>query len=508
MKRLLIYAAVIVGLFGVSATSLAQETVRIAQSLSPNSLNPAQATGLADASVIRTMFEGLVGFDENLELVPELATSWDINDNATVFTFQLREGVTFHDGTPFNAEAVKEYYEWVLDPNSVGARGRSTLEGIESIEVLGPYEVQFTLAEPNAAMLFNLALSNARIASPASIEQYGSEVGRHPVGTGPFQFVDWQQGRSIAVEPYEDYWGEPAQVDRIEFVVVTNAATRVAQLQSGEMHFIEDLPAQLVQPIESAPDLEVVATESTFARTFQMNTTKEPFDDVRVRQALNYAVDKEQLVNVVLRGYGTVMTSPIPETVFGHAPQDPYTYDPEKAKQLLAEAGYPDGFSFEVLTFTGEVYRAAGQVLQQYFADIGVDMQLNPTERGALVDQIFQPVETNPTQAALVGASTSTGDADRALTVSFSRESWPPASNNWSFYYNEEVQALIEQGRATGDLEERAELYARAQEIIWNEAPWVFLYSPDNIAGQAANLEGVFYMPDQTIDARQADFVE
>ena len=508
MKRLLISTTVVLSLFGAFAISLAQETVRIAQSLAHNSLNPAEATGLADASVIRTMFEGLVGFDENFELVPELATSWEVNEDATVFTFELREGVTFHDGTPFDAEAVKAYYDWVLDPESVGARGRSTLQGIESIEVLGPYEVRFTLSEPNAAMLFNLALSNARIASPASIQEYGGEVGRHPVGTGPYELVEWQEGERVVVEPFEAYWGDPTQADSIEFLVVTNAATRVAQLQSGEVQFVEDLPPQLVEPIEAAPDLEVATTESTFARIFPMNTTMEPFNDVRVRQALNYAVDKEQLVNVVLRGYGTVMTSPIPETVFGHAAQEPYAYDPERARALLEEAGYGDGFSFEVLTFTGDEYRAAGQVLQQYFADVGVDMQLNPSERGALVDQIFQPVETNPTEAALVGASTSTGDADRALTVSFSRDSWPPASNNWSFYDDEEVQSLIAQGRATGDLAERAELYARAQEIIWNDAPWVFLYSPDNIAGKAADLTGVLFLPDQTIDARRADLTE
>ena len=508
MKRFLRCAVLTISLLGSVSLSLAQETVRIAQSLAHNSLNPAEATGLADASVIRTMYEGLLGFDENFELVPELATSWEVSDDATVLIFQLRDGVTFHDGTPFDAEAVKAYYEWVLDPESVGARGRSTLEGLESIEVLGPLEVQFTLAEPNAAMLFNLALSNARIASPASLEEYGREVGRNPVGTGPFQFVEWQEGERVVVEPFENYWGEPAQVDGLEFLVVTNAATRVAQLQSGEVQFIEDLPPQLVEPIEGAPNLEVTTTESTFARIFPMNTTMEPFTDARVRQALNHAVDKEQLVNVVLRGYGTVMTSPIPETVFGHEAQEPYAYDPERARQLLAEAGYEDGFSFQVLTFTGEEYRAAGQVLQQFFADIGVDMQLNPTERGALVDQIFQPVETNPTEAALVGASTSTGDADRALTVSFSRNSWPPDSNNWSFYQNDEVQRLIEQGRATGNLEERANLYAQAQEIIWNEAPWVFLYSPDNIAGEVSELEGVLFLPDQTIDARNATLIE
>lgn len=508
MKKWLRHLLVLTLLGAVLPIVSAQEVVRIAQSLAQTSLNPAESSGLADATVIRTVFEGLVGFDEALEVVPELASSWEISDDATTYTFTLREEVSFHDGTPFNSEAAKAYFDWVLEPEGIGSRGRSALTSVESIEVLSPTELRFTLSAPNSAFLFNLALSNTRIASPASLDEYGEDVGRNPVGTGPFRFVEWQDGLRIVVEAYADYWGEPAQVDGLEFLIVTNAATRVAQLQSGEVQFIEALPSQLVEPLETDPNLEIVVQESTFARTFQMNTSKAPFDDVRVRQALNYAVDKEQLINVVFRGYGTVMTSPIPETVFGHAPQEPYAYDPERARQLLEEAGYGDGFSFEVLTFTGDEYSAAGQVLQQFFADVGVEMQLDPAERGALNDQIFLPIEENPTQAALVGASTATGDADRALTVSFSRDSWPPDSNNWSFYENAEVDSLIQAGRTTLDQDERAAAYMQAQEIIWNDAPWVFLYSPNTLAGQVSNLEGVFYMPDQTVDARRADLTQ
>ena len=485
-------------------TAFSQDTVKIAQSLTHNTLNPAEATGTSDASVMRVMYEGLLGFDEDYTLVPELATSWEANDDATVLTFQLREGVTFHDETLFNAETAKAYFDWVLDPDSIGARGRSLLSDVESVEATGPYELVMTLKQPNGAMFFNLATNGARIASPQSLTEFGDQVGRHPVGTGPFRFVSWEDGQSIVVEANPDYWGDAPQVSRLEFLEVNNAATRVAMLQSGEVQFSEDLPPQLIEPIDSDPNLEVVAIESTTARTFQMNTQKPPFDDVRVRQAMNYAIDKDQLVNVVFRGYASVMDAPIAAPAFGYAPQEPYSYDPEKAKALLTEAGYPDGFSVKVLTFTGEEYRTAGQVLQQMFADVGVTMELDSQERGALVDQIFKPFEENPTEAALVGASAPTGDADRALTVSFSRESWPPASNNWSFYDNPEVDTLLQQARATGNQEERASLYAQAEAIIWQDAPWVFLYSSNNIAGKVASLSGVYYMPDKSVDARRA----
>lgn len=488
------------------SVAAAQDTVRIAQGLAHNSLNPAEATGLADATVIRVMFEGLVGFDENFDLVPELATSWDVNDDATVFTFQLREGVTFHDGTTFDAHAAKAYYDWVLDPDSVGSRGRNLLTDVVEVEAVEPYALRLTLERPNGALLFNLALSQSRIASPTSLEEHDSEVGRFPVGTGPFRFVEWEDGQRVVVKAFDNYWGEPAHVEGLEFMLVTNASTRVAMLQSGEVDFVEDLPPQLVDTIEAEANLDVVAVESTFARILQLNTQQAPFDDARVRQALNYAVDTEQLINVVWRGFATPLTSVMPEPVFGHVPQEPYSYNPERARELLAEAGYADGFTMTVLTFTGDEFRTAGQVLQQMFAEVGVTLELNPTERGALVEQIFLPFEENPTEAALVGASTATGDADRALTVSFSRDSWPPSANNWSFYDNPEVDALIRAGVETGDPDTRLDIYAEAQEIIWQDAPWVFLYSPNNVAGQVSGLTGVTYLPEKSIDARFARF--
>ncbi len=480
------------------------QTARVAQGLAHTSLAPGQATGLADTSVMRTIYEGLVGFDLNFDVVPELATDWTVSEDATELTFQLREGVTFHDGTELNAEGVVAYFDWLMDPdNALGARGRSGLAGLTGWEATGPMEVTLTLDAPNGAFLFNLALANSYIASPNALSE---DLARNPVGSGPFRFAEWQDGEYVLVERYEDYWGDPAHVEAIRFMVVNNAATRVAMLEAGEIDWAEDLPPALLPAVEANPELEAVATESTFARIFPMNTQREPFDDVRVRQALNYAVDKDQLAQVVFRGYATVMDSPLTSPVFGYTSVGPYPYDPERARELLAEAGYgPDGetLAFDVLTFTGAEYETAGTVLQQMFADVGVEMTLNPTERGSLVEQIFQPLETTEFLAGLVGNSSATGDAARTLAVPFARASWPPASNNWSFYENPELEALLEAGVATGDPDERREIYAEAQRIIWEDAPWVFLYSPDNIAGQRAGVTGIAYYPNKQIDPRR-----
>jgi len=493
-------------LWGVTAHA---QTVVIAQQLEHGSLNPADNRGLSDNTVGRVIYEGLVGLDRDLNLVPELATTWEVNDEATELTFDLREGVVFHDGSEFNAEAVKAYFDWAIDPdNPLGGRARSIFEDIETVDAIDPTTVRFTLSQPNGAMIYNFTLSNGRILSPAAIETYGDDIGRNPVGTGPFQFEEWIDGQQITVSAFEDYWGDPANVDTIEFRVVPNDATRIALLQSGEAHFIEMVPPPLVSALEANSEITVEATKSVFARIFPMNTQIEPFSDVRVRQALNHAINREQLVEVALQGYGTALTSPVLEPVFGYSPQQPYEFDLERARELLAEAGYPDGFTATVLTFNSDEFRTVGQILQQMFSEINVTLELQPTERGALVDAIFQPFEDSELEASLVGASTSTGDADIALKASFLTESWPPAYNNWSFYSNPEVDALAEAAVATGDQTERAELYAQAQEIIWQDAPWVFLYSPDNLAAYDNDLEGVFYMPARYVDARNASLSE
>ena len=479
------------------------QTARVAQALAHTSLAPGQATGLADTSVMRAMFEGLVGFDLNFNLVPELATEWSVSDDATTLTFQLRDGVTFHDGTALDAAAVVAYLDWMMDTdNPLGARGRSTLSGLRQWVASGPMEVTLTLDAPNGAFIFNLALANAYIASPNALE---GDVPRNPIGTGPFRFAEWRDGEYVLVERYDGYWGEGANVDAIRFLVVNNAATRVAMLEAGELDWAEEIPPALVDSVANNPALEVQVTRSTFARTFQMTTQRAPVDDVRVRQALNYAVDKEQLALVVFRGYATVMTSAMPAPVFGHVDVGPYPYDPERARALLAEAGFGPGgetLSFNVLTFTGTEYETAGTVLQQMFADVGVQMTLNPTERGALVEQIFQPLETTTFQTGLVGAASATGDAARTLGISFARASWPPAANNWSFYENDTFEALLAAGVATGDPAERQAIYAEALQILHDDAPWVFLYSPDNLTGLRAGVTGIAYYPNKQIDPR------
>jgi len=500
-KSLALLALAVVLSVGVAFA--ASGTVSIAMSGDAITLNPGDTNGNLDFSIQRPIYEGLVGFDKAGKLVPELATSWTASPDATVFTFDLRKGVTFQDGTPFNAQAVKTYFDWVIDPANHFVR-QSLYNVIKSIDVVSEYQVKFTLSKPFGAMLYTFAHPAGRIVSPAAIKKYGKDVSKHPVGTGPFEFVSWTPGQKIVLKANPSYWGTAPKVSELDFLFVPNAATRVAMLQSGEAQFIEDLPPQLVDPIKSNSKLSVSANPSIYVRYMAMNTQIKPFNDQRVRQALNYAVDKSTFVNVIAKGYGTELTAPIAKQVTGYAPQTPYAYDVEKAKQLLAEAGYPNGFTFTIDSLNNTTYQQIDQVLQQMFSKIGVTAKINPMESGTFNNTVFAPFDKTTLQAVVIGWSPSTGDADWGLRPLFAKASWPPDLYNLAFYDNPNVNKLLNDGLSTANQSIRDQAYAAAEKTIWNDAPWVFLYSPYNISGQSASLTGVFYMPDGTVDARAA----
>ena len=500
-KSLLLVVVGVVLSFG--AAFAASGTVSVAMSGDAITLNPGDTNGNLDFSIERPIYEGLVGFDKDGKLVPELATSWTANPQATQFTFDLRKGVTFQDGTPFNAEAVKTYFDWVIDPANHFKR-ESLYNVIKSVDVLSEYKVQFTLSKPFGAMLYTFAHPAGRIVSPAAIKKYGKDVAKHPVGTGPFEFVSWTPGQKIVLKANPGYWGGAPKVENLDFLFVPNAATRVAMLQSGEAQFIEDLPPQLVDPIKANSKLEVSAQPSIYVRYMAMNTQVKPFNDQRVRQALNYAVDKKTIVDVIAKGFGTELTAPIAKQVTGYSPQTPYNYDPEKAKQLLAEAGYPNGFTFTIDSLNSTTYQQLDQVLQQMFAKVGVTAKINPMESGTFSSTVFAPLDKTTLQAVVIGWSPSTGDADWGLRPLFAKASWPPDLYNLAFYDNPNVNKLINDGLSTANQKIRDQAYAAAEKTIWNDAPWVFLYSPYNIAGISKSLSGVYYMPDGTVDARAA----
>ncbi|MBD8892467.1 glutathione ABC transporter substrate-binding protein [Roseibium litorale] len=476
-------------------------SLNIAMDATVDTLDPHDSTRNAVSSVSSGILERLIGFDKDMKLVPVLATSWEVNGNATQFTFHLRKDVMFHDGTPFNAEAVKVNMDRLAD-QSQGLKRNGMMRIISSTEVLDDYTVRIDLSKPFGAMLATLAHPSIVIESPAALKEYGKDVSKHPVGTGPFKFKEWIPGEKLVVEKFDGYWkkGWP-KVDGVTFLKVKEAATAVAMLKAGEVQYVDNMSPELVKSVAADETFKVLEVPGITVWTAGMNMFKPEFKDPRVREAFNLAINKKAMIQVVFSGHGIVPDSPLaPNTAF-YSAQKPYSYDLEKAKQLMKEAGYENGFKIEAWGRNTTQETRMLQMLKQMLAQINVDVTIYPMEPALRTEKLFGTTkpEDQAFGLAIGGWSPSTGDADWHLRPVYGTEGWIPKIYNMAFYSNPEVDADIATGLSSADPEVRGEAYADAQKRIWEDMPVIWLATDSKLAGADANLEGVYPMPDGTM---------
>lgn len=460
-------------------------------------LDPADVNDTLSQSACKLMLQGLYGFDKDMGLIPVLAERHEVDESAKEFVFHLRPGVAFHDGTPFDAAAVKANIDRVADPANRLKR-QSLLAMVARVEVVDPATVRVVLKEPFGAFVNNMAHPGTLMLSPKAIAEFGKEIGRHPVGTGPFTFVSWSAD-TLRVKKNAAYWkpGLP-KVESVTFRSVPENGARIAMLQTGEAHFIYPLPPEMAQVVQRNATLEIVNAPSIIARYATMNVTRKPFDDVRVRRALNHAVDKAAYAKVVYNGYASTLDAPIPPRLGFYAKQDPYPYDPAKAKQLLAEAGHAGGFETEMWGSNNTLVQRGLQFMQQQLAAVGVKVAVQPLEVGVLDGRIWSVQKPEDAQIKMYygGWSSSTGDADWGLRPLLWGKGFPPKLYNTAYYSNPEVDAAIEGAIATADPARRGALYARAQALIWQDAPWIFLGVESILAAHTKRLTGLYRIPD------------
>ncbi|HEX6443654.1 MAG TPA: ABC transporter substrate-binding protein [Streptosporangiales bacterium] len=481
-------------------------TLTIGQADNPTTLDPQDTNDNLSFSIEKTMFERLIDFDQHMKLVPSLATAWHASADAKEFTLDLRHGVTFHDGAPFDAEAVKTNFDRVRDKKN-GLKRWSLYSNIAEIVPDGKYRVRFRLSEPFGAFLANLAHPAGGIISPKAIKENGKDLSHHPVGTGPFSFVEWKLGEQVKVKRFPKYWDAgKIRLDAITFKPVPEAQSRLDGLRTKELQLIYPLPPVDYKAMKKASGTTVWEGPSIFVNRLSMNVLHKPFDDKRVRQAMNYAVDKKALVAVVAYGHAKPMDSPIAPNVFGYSHVMTYPHDVAKAKSLLKEAGYPNGFSFTLWTSNTTEARNLAEAIQQQLAQASIKMKIQTFEGPTLDNLLFQPASQNKEQASLDGWSPSTGDADWGLRPLLSKEAWPPTLYNTSFYDNPTVNKKIDAALATADKAERQKLYAEVQKIVMDDAPWVFLYISDQLAGTTSDLHGIYVLPDQTLVVKNGYF--
>ena len=332
--------------------------------------------------------------------------------------------MTFHDGTPLTAEIVKGSMDRFLDPENAWTF-RFLLDAISNVEVTGPYTLELTLANQFAPLLAHLTHSSTAIILPAAAAQHGDDFASNPVGTGPFKFVSWQRNDAIELERYDGYWGEKPGVSGVRFLTVPENATRMALVESGQAHVAVRVPPQDIARLNAADGVTVENVSSLRTIFMFMNFTHEPINDVRVRQAINYAIDNEALAEFVLGGAVRPSDAPIAPGIFGYTPVGDYDYNPERARELLAEAGYADGFSTSLYTPSGRYLQDIQTVeaMQGMLAEVGITATIETLEWSAYLEKVNAiPGERRVHRPPRLG--TVTGDADYGLY----RSSTPPSS--------------------------------------------------------------------------------
>lgn len=511
-------ASLLVALLGLAVVflagqGLAQGQLVIVSGTDAVTLDAHYITDSPSATVAEHIVEPLLELTPEGEIVPHLAESYEVSPDGRVWTLRLRRGVSFHDGTPFNADAVKYNIERIIDPDNA-VTFAFLIDAISEVRVVDEYTVQLVTDEPFAPMINHLTHSATGMQSPAAMELYGEDYALNPVGTGPFVFKQWIAGDQITLARNDNYWGEPAKVDEVLFRVVPEDGPRMLMVQTGEAHVAVRVPPEMADLLDRDPNVSVVRTPSVRVIYVALNNYQKadgapnPFTDVRVRQAVNHAVDNEAINQFILSGVGRAMDAPIAPGVFGYQEIKKYEYDPQRARELLAEAGYPNGFRTQLYAPSGRYLKdiEVAEAIQAQLSEVGIIADIVTMEWGTYLDVTGQKAEDNPAPMIMLGWGTVTGDADYGLYPLFHTDQWVPTGSSRSFYSNPAVDELLELARSNPDPSIRQATYREAMTMIMEDAPWLFLHAEVQLTAVRNEVEGVVVHPTERVMAHGASF--
>ncbi len=471
-------------------TPAGPQDIIVALSGSPKALCAWRGTSVGDQSVANLIHFGLLEWDENLVIEP-LAAKEILFPDETTIVFELHEGIFFHDGVEMTSADVKYTYDLIRDAD-FAAQNRGFYTPIKEITTPDDYTVEFHLHEPNAPMLYYMSIG----IMPKHIgEEHGEEwMEENAVGIGPYQLVEWVMEERIVIEAFDDcFWGRPA-IDSITYRMIPEMATRVIELEAGSVHVIDWVAPEEVERLKDHAEIRLDISPGSGMNYLFANVEKPPLDDLRVRKALAYLFDQEKMVEHILRGQGDYIYGPIIPSSWAYHPDLPkYEFDVERAKELLAEAGYEDGLTLE-LTFFWEPFREMAEILQYDFAQAGVNLEVKQVNSALW----YELSEAGDIELGIQGWRGQT-DPDRGVYRQFHSDNRQPAGPNWARYSNPEVDELLDKARAVTDVEERKALYWEIQEIVAEELPWIgyggadYVLSAHNRSLQNFQYNGWFY---------------
>ncbi|UBV44686.1 ABC transporter substrate-binding protein (plasmid) [Deinococcus taeanensis] len=493
MKRL--NAFLLTALLGTVGSTLAQSgTLTVATAQDPQNWDPIDTFLVAWGTVAHNIYDGLIIRSADLKLQPGLATKWTyLNGNKTL-RFTLRKGVKFHNGEPFNAAAVKFSFDRLLGAEGKKGPQQANYTSIKQVKVVDPYTVDFILAQADPVLLTKLAGYGAMIVPPKYIkEKGGAYFDTHPVGTGPFRFVSYKNGESIKLQAFAEYWGGKPKVANLNFRFIEEPATRVAELQAGRVDIATAIPVAQAATVKSNTKLTLQAVASPTVQALRFNVTHGPTSDVRVRRALNHAVDTNAIIKSILQGYASPIASLQSSQSFGYDPAlKSYPYDPVKAKALLAEAGIKPGTPIGIdFIGTDAVFREVAQAIAGFFQAVGLKPELKTYETNTFYSDIIPKNKTS--NAYQMGWGGWTFDFDNtAYLLYHSKQFWNPD------YTSKELDALLDKQHKLSDQAQRQVILRSIAKFTHDEAIDIPLYNQQDLWGVSKRVQG-FQAPSDSL---------
>ena len=477
MKHILLAAGV---LWAIAGPAAAKDTLTVGMVLEPPILDPTAGAASAIREVTyANIYEGLTRIDAKGEVRPALAESWSISKDGLTYTFKLIGGVKFHDGTPFDCSIVKFSYGRAMAPDSVNAQ-KQLFEPIASVDCPDTYTAVVKLKRPTALFLFDMAWGDAAMLSPKSYPDAKTDLNKtEPVGTGPFKFKEWVKGDHVTMERNPDYWGSQPQLKTVTFKFIADPSAATASVLAGDIDAFPLFPAPEAIDQFKADARFYVNIGTTEGKTIvALNNTRKPFDDVRVRRALTYAIDRQALIDAAQSGYGKPIGSHYVPTDPGYIDlTDVYSYNPEKAKALLAEAGVKPGTEITIMLPPPTYARRGGEVIADMWGKVGIKAKLVPIEWAQWLDQVFKRTDYDATIISHTEA--------RDLDI-YARDKY------YFNYHSDAYRALYQKFVQAVDPKAQADLVGELQKKLAEDEPNVFLFALAKVGVWNAKLRGMW----------------
>lgn len=463
-------------------------SISVALNSDCTTMDPHKSTAAVDRQVYQLIYDKLVDIDEGLSIVPELAAEWEISEDGLEYTFTLVEGATFHDGEPFNAEAAKFNFDRMLDEATASPR-RSEITQVSEVEAVDDVTLRLTLSQPFSPLLATLSDRAGMMISPAAVEEFGDDLARNPVGTGAFTFVEWVDDDHLTVARNDSWWQEGLPyLDEVTYIPITDASVRLTALRTNDVQMIDQVSARDVAEAREDPDLVYDEVAGLGFSYISLHSTNAPFDNMALRQAVAWTLDREAINTTLFFGTGSPAQTPIPSSSWAYDESvQIYTQDYDMARQKLEEGGMPDGFEFTMLVTNTPDGVQLAEAYRAQIGEAGITCNIELLEFGTLLDRS----NAGDYQAVSLGWS-GRPDPDGNIYGYFHSD----GGLNRGGYSNAEVDELLDQTRAVSDQDERRALYTELLTIVAEEAPMLFVRFPAEIKIWRPFLEGFSHVPD------------